>query len=64
MSGGGIIMEGRSLVSIPVIGSIIPLYETSEEWIRFFFLDRIYRIDGIVFAFGEEPFRPKAVLSR
>ena len=21
-----------------------------------FFLDRIYRIDGIVFAFGEEPF--------
>jgi hypothetical protein len=31
MSGGGILMDGRSLVSIPVIGSIIPLYETSEE---------------------------------
>jgi hypothetical protein len=30
----------------------------------FIFLDRIYRIDGIFFAFGEEPFRPKAVLSR
>ncbi|CAB1077301.1 hypothetical protein D1AOALGA4SA_5091 [Olavius algarvensis Delta 1 endosymbiont] len=30
----------------------------------FFFFDRIYRIDGMVFAFGEEPFRPKAVLSR
>jgi len=29
----------------------------------FIFLDRIYRIDGIFFAFGEEPFRPKAVLS-
>jgi len=39
-------------------------YETSEEWIRFYFFDRIYRIDGIFFAFGEEPFRPKAVLSR
>ena len=25
----------------------------------FIFLDRIYRIDGIVFAFGEESFRPK-----
>jgi len=32
--------------------------------IDFIFLDRIYRIDGIFFAFGEEPFRPKAVLSR
>ena len=30
----------------------------------FIFLDRIYRIDGILFAFGEESFRPKAVLSR
>ena len=30
----------------------------------FIYLDRIYRIDGIFFAFGEEPFRPKAVLSR
>jgi len=39
-------------------------YKTSEEWIRFYFFDRIYRIDGIFFAFGEEPFRPKAVLSR
>ncbi|CAB1080988.1 hypothetical protein D1AOALGA4SA_8654 [Olavius algarvensis Delta 1 endosymbiont] len=39
-----------------------------------FFLDRIYqsslrcaparRIDGIIFAFGEELFRPKAVVSR
>jgi hypothetical protein len=29
----------------------------------FIFLDRIYRIDGIFFAFGEEPFRLKAVLS-
>ena len=28
-----------------------------------FILDRIYRIDGIFFASGEEPFRPKAVLS-
>jgi hypothetical protein len=28
-----------------------------EEWIRFlFFLDRIYRIDGIFFACGERPF--------
>jgi len=26
------------------------------EWIRFlFFLDRIYRIDGILFAYGEMP---------
>ncbi|CAB1068442.1 hypothetical protein D1AOALGA4SA_346 [Olavius algarvensis Delta 1 endosymbiont] len=30
----------------------------------YIFLDRIYRIDGIVFAFGEAPFRPKAVVSR
>ncbi|CAB1077183.1 hypothetical protein JY97_06405 [Alkalispirochaeta odontotermitis] len=30
----------------------------------FIFLDRIYKIDGIVFAFGEEPYRSKAVLSR
>ncbi|CAB1081403.1 hypothetical protein D1AOALGA4SA_9056 [Olavius algarvensis Delta 1 endosymbiont] len=30
----------------------------------FIFLDRIDWIDGIVFAFGEEPFRPEAVLSR
>jgi hypothetical protein len=30
----------------------------------FIFLDRIYRIDGIFSAFGEEPLRPKAVLSR
>jgi hypothetical protein len=29
----------------------------------FIFLDRIYRIDRILFAFGEEFFRPKAVLS-
>lgn len=29
----------------------------------FIFLDRIYRTDGIVFAFGEAPFRPKAALS-
>jgi hypothetical protein len=27
----------------------------------FIFSDRIYRIDGGFFAFGEEPFRPKAV---
>jgi hypothetical protein len=30
----------------------------------FIFLDGIYRIDEIVIAFGEEPFRPKAFLSR
>jgi len=28
-----------------------------EEWIRFLlFLDRIYRIDGIFFVYGERPF--------
>jgi len=28
-----------------------------QEWIRFlFFLDRIYRIDGIFFAYGERLF--------
>ena len=40
-----------------------PSSETSEEWVRFYFLDRIYRIDGIFFASGEEPFRPQAALS-
>jgi len=35
----------------------------TNDGIDFIFLDRIYRIDGIFFAFGEEPFRPKAVLS-
>jgi len=29
------------------------------KWlVQFIFLDRIYRIDWIFFAFGEEPFRP------
>ena len=37
--------------------------ETSEEWIRFSFLDRIYRIDGIFSPsarspFGRRPFYP------
>jgi hypothetical protein len=32
-------------------------FRRDEEWIRFlFFLDRIYRIDGIFFACSERPF--------
>ncbi len=32
-------------------------FRRNEEWIRFlFFLDRIYRIDGIFFTCGERPF--------
>jgi hypothetical protein len=32
-------------------------FRRNEEWVRFlFFLDRIYRIDGIFFACGERPF--------
>ena len=64
------LIAGHSLIVIYLnFSNIEPLnpetsYETSEEWIRFYFFDRIYRIDGIFFAFGEEPFRPKAVLSR
>jgi hypothetical protein len=40
------------------------LMKLQRNGIDFIFLDRIYRIDGIFFAFDEEPFRPKAVLSR
>jgi len=38
-----------------------PRVKLQRNGFDFIFLDRIYRIDGIFFAFGEEPFRPKAV---
>ncbi|MGB9437077.1 MAG: hypothetical protein WCB15_03975 [Desulfobacterales bacterium] len=47
-----------------VLASGAARVKLQRNGLNFIFLDRIYKIDGIFFAFGEEPFRPKAVLSR
>jgi len=44
-------------IQLPGASVLKPRVKLQEEWIRFFiFLDRIYWINGIFFAYGERPF--------
>ena len=51
-------------IQLPDASELTPRVKLQRNGFDFIFLDRIYRIDGIFYAFGEGPFRPKAVLSR